>query len=202
MLRKIRLYGELGKKFGRVHEADINSVGEALRYLDANFKGFLKHITDSSSRVAGYEVWDGMNACNAEVEDFKREGSKDIKIIPRVSGAGAGARIIGGIVLVVVGYLLSGWTGGASLGLSKAGVGMMATCTMAAGASLVIGGVIELLSPKSNISNSATESSESYIFSGAMNSTKQGNPVMVGYGEYTVGSQVISATITTEDISI
>lgn len=198
MLRKIRLYGELGKKFGRVHEADINSVGEALRYLDANFKGFLKHIVDSSSRVAGYEVWDGSNACNAEVEDFKREGSKDIKIIPRISGAGAAGRIIGGIVLMVVGYLLTPVSGGSSLSLSSTGASML----MAAGASLVIGGVIELLSPKSNISNSATESSESYTFSGAMNSTKQGNPVMIGYGEYVAGSQVISATITTEDISV
>lgn len=198
MLRKIRLYGELGKKFGRVHEADINSVGEALRYLDANFKGFLKHIVDSSSRVAGYEVWDGSNACNAEVEDFKREGSKDIKIIPRISGAGAGARIIGGIVLMVVGYLLTPVSGGTSLSLASKGAFML----MASGASLVIGGVIELLSPKSNISNSATESSESYIFSGAMNSTKQGNPVTIGYGEYVTGSQVISATITTEDISV
>lgn len=202
MLRTIKLYGELGKKFGRTHQADINSVGEALRFLDANYKGFKKHIADSFDKVAGYEIWDGNYNLDENIEDFIRQGDKPIKIIPRIAGAGAGARIVAGAVLMIVGYALSGWTGGASLGLSSKGVALMASTTMAMGASLVLGGVIQLLTPKSNLSNSATESEGSYIFSGAMNSTKLGNAVIIGYGEHIVGSQVLSATITTEDVGV
>ena len=202
MLRTIKLYGELGKKFGRTHQADINSVGEALRFLDANYKGFKKHIADSIDKVAGYEIWDGNYNLDETVEDFIRQGDKPIKIIPRIAGAGAGARIVAGAVLMVVGYALSGWTGGASLGLSEKGVALMASTVMAAGASLVLGGIIQLIAPKSNLSTSATESEGSYIFNGAMNSTKLGNAVIIGYGEHICGSQVLSATITTEDVGV
>lgn len=197
MLRTIKLYGELGKKFGRTHQADISSVGEALRFLDANYKGFKKHIADSFDKVAGYEIWDGNYNLDENVEDFIRQGDKPIKIIPRIAGAGAGARIVAGAVLMVVGYALSVWSGGSSLAVSQAGATMMA-----AGASLVLGGIIQLLTPKSNLSNSATDSEGSYIFNGAMNSTKLGNAVIIGYGEHIVGSQVLSATITTEDVSV
>jgi predicted phage tail protein len=197
-LRTIKLYGALGKKFGKEHQAHVESVGEAIRFLSANFKDFGKYIVSGSPRLAGYEVWDGKYNLAPEAEDFNKLGDGVIKIIPRARGSGAGARIILGAVLMVVGYIFTPVTAGGSLVLSSWG-GMM----MGMGASLVLGGVIELLSPKSNLSaQSAADSQESYIFSGATNSSKIGNPVAIGYGKMTVGSQVISGTITTHDIAV
>lgn len=195
MLRTIRLYGELGKRYGRVHKAHVSSVSEALQYLKANFKGFVEYVVDSDKRIAGYEVWDSKYNCDGVRDDFVKQGDGDIKIIPRISGSGAVARIIAGVVLIVVGCMLAPATGGSSMTLASYGSAMM----IGMGASLVLGGVIELLSPKSKLSSS-TDSSQSYLFTGATNSNKSDDPIMIGYGEYLVGSHVISATITTEDI--
>lgn len=198
-LRTIKLYGALGKKFGKVHQAHVESVGEAIRFLSANFKDFAPYVSGKRPRLAGYEVWDGKYNLGPDAADFQQLGSGDIKIIPRAKGSGAVARIIVGVILIVVGVLLAPTTGGGSLQLSAYGSAMM----IGMGASLVLGGVIELLSPKSNLANqSIADSQESYIFSGATNSAKIGNPVAIGYGKMTVGSQVISGTITTHDIAV
>ena len=193
MTRTLRLGGELGEKFGKVHRnLHITTVGEAIRYLSANFHGFSSYMNNDKQTM--YEVWDGEYNCDVTAEEFSMQGSKDIKITPHIAGAGAGARIVLGAVLMVVGWIFTPVTGGVSLGLSSWG-GMM----MGIGASLVLGGVIELLSPKSSLSSTSTDSSESYLFSGAKNDTQQGAGIYVGYGEMEVGSQVISATITTKD---
>lgn len=190
-LRKIKLYGALGKKFGKVHEAHVESVGEAIRFLSANYKEFAKYIVNNK-RVAGYEVWDGQYNLGEEKEGFVKLGDGEIKIIPRARGSSAAGRILAGIVIIAAAY----FTWGASL---AGGAGM----AYGMGASLVLGGVIELLSPKPNLStNSTADTSESYIFNGATNSTRMGNPVFIGYGEMKVGSQVISKTVTTHDIPV
>lgn len=189
MTRTLRLGGELGEKFGKVHRnLHITTVGEAIRYLSANFPGFSSYMNNDKQTM--YEVWDGEYNCDVTAEEFSMQGSKDIKITPHIAGAGAAARIVAGIVIIAVAWWNPfGWAAG----------GAMMTTAYGMGASLVLGGVIELLSPKSSLSSSSTDSSESYLFSGAKNDTQQGAGIYVGYGEMEVGSQVISATITTKD---
>lgn len=185
MLRTIKLYGELGKKFGRVHKAHVESVAEAIKYFCANFKDFRQHLIDSETRIAGYEVWDGKYNVSESKEDIHKHGTQEIRIIPRINGSGAAGRIIAGVVLLVVAYFLG------SSEIARVGI------------ALIVGGVAELLSPKPHTSSdSSTDTNNSYIFSGATNSTKQGNPVAIGYGKMLVGSQVISASITTQDIPV
>ena len=43
------------------------------------------------------------------------------------------------------------------------------------------------------------ENKPSYLFDGAVNTTRQGNAVPVGYGRLRVGSQVISAGLTAQN---
>lgn len=188
MTRTLRLGGELGEKFGRVHRGlHVKSVGEAVRYLAANFKEFSSYMNNDKQTM--YEVWDGEYNCDVTPEDFSMQGSKDITITPHIAGAGAGARIVAGVLIMAV----SAWMA------NPAGLAGGYAIAFGLGASLVLGGIIELLSPKSNLSSSSTDSTESYLFSGAKNDTQQGAGIYVGYGEMEVGSQVISATITTKD---
>lgn len=202
MLRTIRLYGELGKKYGKVHKMHVASVSEAVRALCANFKDFKQHIIDSDKRIAGYEVWDGKtNLSEDDKEQFHLQGNGDIKIIPRIHGASNAARIVVGVVLIIASWYAGGAAGWAYLGATGYG---MATAAFYMGTSLVLSGITGMMTKTSSgmSLDSSAENTESYIFSGALNTTKQGNPVHVGYGKMVVGSQVISASLTTADIAI
>ena len=102
-------------------------------------------------------------------------GSKDIKIIPIIQGASAAGRILTGIAIIAVAWMT--W------GTALAAMPVYGAATWGLGMSLVIGGVIELLSPKPNLTGSTTQdSNESYLFNGTYNSTKQGTPIGLGYG--------------------
>lgn len=102
---------------------------------------------------------------------------------------------------------------------SFAATAALATASVAIGsigAALVLGGVSQLLTPTPQIgsfgpassgrsrnqSTQATEldPQESYSFSGIQNTSRQGTPVPVVYGETIVGSVVISAGIDVDDI--
>ncbi len=50
----VLLYGELGRRFGRVHRFDIRTPAEAVRALSANHKGFRAHLIAHSE--PGYRV--------------------------------------------------------------------------------------------------------------------------------------------------
>ncbi|WP_460163675.1 tail assembly protein [Pseudomonas sp. S2_F03] len=65
------------------------------------------------------------------------------------------------------------------------------------GIGMVAGGVLQMLSPVpttksgSQQEQASTENKPSYLFNGAFNSTQQGLPVPVVYGQMLVGSSVV-----------
>ena len=68
------------------------------------------------------------------------------------------------------------------------------------GASMILGGVIELLSPVAKTNSGDGESATnkpSYNFNGAINTQAQGHPVPLAYGRVMCGSAVISAGMVT-----
>jgi len=70
------------------------------------------------------------------------------------------------------------------------------------GSNLLFSGVSQALTstPKQQ-SVEAPSNKPSYAFDGAVNTAAQGNPVPVCYGRLIVGSQVISAGLTVEQIA-
>ncbi|HFV6587729.1 TPA: tail assembly protein, partial [Escherichia coli] len=84
----------------------------------------------------------------------------------------------------------AGWLGAAALS------GMYA-----AGASMVLGGVAQMLAPKARMPGvSATDNGkQNTYFSSLENMVAQGNALPVLYGEMRVGSRVISQEISTAD---
>lgn len=186
MLRKIRLYGKLAKFIGkRVLEADVDTAAEAVRFLVANWPAVEKHMADQHYRVSvgNYDL--------AEDELHNPAGQQNIKIVPVVAGAGAVGRIIAGIALIALSFI--------------PGIGALAVSLMiGVGASLVLGGVAQLLTPVPQISQGANTDQDprkSYSFSGIQNTSRQGLPVPIVYGETLVGSVVISAGIDTVQVS-
>lgn len=182
MLRRIKLYGQLAKFIGkRVLVADVASAAEAVRFMLANWPELEKHMADQHYRVSvgGYDL---------SLEEIEHPaGQQDIKFVPVVAGAGAVGRIIAGVALLAVGFLVPG--------IGALGVQLL----VGVGASLVLGGVAQLLTPVPQQTQIGKDSDndprKSYSFSGIQNVSRQGVPVPVIYGETIVGSVVISAAI-------
>lgn len=177
----VKLYGWLGEKYGRTFELCVDNVRDAVDLLSAQIKGFKKDLIKGGRH---YKVVVGDQEKSQDQLSDKTNG-KCIRIIPLVAGSGNVARVIVGAVLVYVG--------------SVTGLAPVANI----GWSLVIGGVIGLLfgSPPKATGDENTNTKTSYLFSGTVNTTGQGNqvPIVLG-GPIRIGSQVISAGITTEGI--
>jgi predicted phage tail protein len=196
MLRKIKLYGQLAKFIGRrVLEADVATAAEAVRMLVANFPGLEQHMADQYYRVTVGTYDLGLD----EIHD--PAGQQDIKIMPVVAGAGAGAKIAIGVALIALSFAIPGLAFGAVLaGQIASGVGnavlVAGKIIGVIGASLALGGVSELLSPVPKIPqgpDTADDPRKTYNFSGIQQTSRQGVPVPCVYGLTLVGSVVISA---------
>jgi predicted phage tail protein len=192
MLRKIKLYGALAKFIGhRVLEADVATAAEAVRFLLANWPELEAHMNDQHYRVS-------VGTYDIDLEELHHPaGAAPISFVPVVAGAGAVGRIIAGVALIALAFLII------PLGIAAAGAGI-ATAVGLAGASLVLGGVAQLLTPTPKVAqglDSQDDPRKSYSFSGIQNTSRQGVPVPIVYGETVVGSVVISAGIDTVQVA-
>lgn len=189
MLRKVRLYGELGARFGRVHELAVGSAAEAVRALGVLLRGFDAYMTNAKDRGVGYAVFYGKRNINQQ-QLCDLSDSEEIRIAPVLMGAKRGGifNIILGAILIVAGYFLAATPFGAPL--------------INAGIAMIVGGVVQLLTPTPKGRSSEDDKPPSYNFNGPLNTQAQGYPVPVLYGELIVGSAVLSAGITTEDQAI
>lgn len=206
MLRKIKLYGELAKFLGqKTFEAEINSAAQAIRFLVVNFPQLERHMADRYYKVS---------VGNWELEEKELHypnGNEDVKIIPVIGGEGGrglgkvllGAAIIGGVFL----------TGGASIGASgltfqTGTIGSVSYGAFAAqaavyvGASLVLQGVADMLTPVPKVTEQEQDPRLSFNFSGIQNTSRAGVAVPVIYGEVLTGSVVISAGIETAQVEV
>jgi predicted phage tail protein len=53
-MRVIKLYGELGKKYGKLHRFLVGSPAEAIRALCANFPDFQRDMITAEDRNIGH----------------------------------------------------------------------------------------------------------------------------------------------------
>lgn len=190
MLSKVRVYGRIAKFLKRrVFEAEISSAAEAVRFLLANFPHLEPELAQGHYRISvgTYDL--------SEDELAHPVGQQEIKIVPVVAGAGATGRIIAGVALVALASFVSFGTltiGASVIGLNSVVFGI--------GASLVLGGVAQLLTPVPTLPTGADSNQDprkSYSFSGIQQTSRAGVPVPICYGEVLTGSVVISAGIET-----
>ncbi|WP_211451156.1 tail assembly protein [Collimonas antrihumi] len=197
-MRKVQLCGHLGKKFGRVFELDVSSPAEAIRALCANFPDFEAYMYAHSQ--PGFRVYVGRyNVGEEELPSLSADST--IKFVPVVRGSGKG-----GIGQIIIGALLIAaafYTNGATLAGGTLTASTVGGMTLSFGASLIIGGVTQMLtsSPQA-MSQNAVNNQPSYAFNGPVNTVAQGNPVPILYGRLIVGSQVISAGLSVDQILV
>lgn len=191
----LKLYGVLKSLCGKIHVLNMPScsIKDILSYLVANFSSTRKYLHNTSSDLLAIVV----NSVSIPLDQLKtiRIFSNDeVKLLLVSRGSGKAAKTIIGVILIIVGAILSiygqGW-------IAALGYGMLMV-----GGSLVAQGMTPVITP-SNYDNQLKDAAlkKSYGWGGnALNLTKSGNPVPLGYGTMRVGSQVISGGLRAENI--
>lgn len=212
MEKEVRVYGPLAKFVGfRRIMAEVSNAAEAVRMLIANFPGLEQHMIEHDYKVV-------VDRYEADAEEIAFPASQVIQIIPVVGGAGGGVtKVITGIALVAAAIVFAplgaGFLGLGAGAISAGGSAFLAGVSIAAGTiglGLIGLGVSQMLTPTPKLNatgqgfarqgatsseGTAQDPQDSYSFSGIQNTSKQGVPVPLIYGETVVGSIVISAGI-------
>lgn len=201
-LREIRLYGHLGQTFGRVHRLAVASVAEAVQALCVLLPGFERAFVGADGQ-AKYHVLVGQGKHRTAIDLAQAVdpvGAREaIRIVPAVVGAKSG------LFTIILGAALIYFSGGLAAGLVSAGMsagaaGMVGAVALSVGKTLVMGGIVQLLSPQRSQGASASATNDpSYAFDGPANTSQEGLPVPVAYGRVLVGGAVISSGLSTSD---
>jgi predicted phage tail protein len=192
-LKKIKVYGKLRQFLGKSYfEAAVRSPKQAMSFLMANFEGLQKHMNDQY-----YKIKMGNETITEEY--FSMSGQGDIQIIPVACGAAPfifGAGLIGG------GAYAASFAEATFLGAGFIS-GIFASSLTAVGVSMIVGGVVGLLSPQpsfGDISDIDPRIRGSYAFNGIQNVNSSGVPVPIIYGLVFSGSILISSGVDTAQI--
>ena len=193
MLKTIKLYGVLAKKFGKEFHLAVDNTREAMRALCVQVQGFEHFMLHAHEQGLEFAVFqDDQNIGETELD--MNTSAKVIKVVPKVKGAGGdnGAlQTIIGAVLVVVGVVMMYFPATAPFASSVigAGIGMM------------VGGIAQMLMPKiENQDQNQDGNKANKGFGSAVTTVAQGNPVPVLYGQREVGGFIASAGQYPEDL--
>ncbi|KAA6208602.1 tail assembly protein [Avibacterium paragallinarum] len=193
---KVRFYGAL-KQFGATFELDAETPAECIKALTSQTPKLREFIQQGLFTVRiGREYVD-----NRYLEKglfYKLKTGMTVHLTPVLKGAKKG-----GIFQAIVGVALIG----AAFMLGP--VGFAALSSNAAwliggiGASMLLGGVTQMLTKQPDISNkNETEKKQSTAFSNRANMTAQGRMVPLAYGRILTGSMVISQGVRTVDVDV
>ena len=196
MLKKIKLSGSLGRRFGVFHEFDVDTYPEAVRALCSQVDGFKDYMCSSVGGYMKYAIFvDGKNINPTDDAQFK--ASREVRIIPVPTGSKNG-----GLMQIAIGVGIMAaafFTGGAAL----AAMGTFATSAFMMGGAIALGGVMQMISPQQagmKLEVKSTQNKASYAFGGAVNTTAAGNPIPLPYGYRTCGGAVFSSSSVAEDM--
>ena len=177
MLKTIKLYGVLGKKFGKEFHLAVESTREAVKALSVQVPGFEQFMLTAHEQGLAFAVFQDDENISEDQIDFET-GAKVIKIVPKVIGAGGSGilQTILGAVMIVVGVITQQYW---AVGM---GVGMM------------IGGIAQMLAPKVDTEDQNQDGNKANKgFGGAVTTIAQGNPVPILYGQREVGGFIVNA---------
>lgn len=184
-MRKILLYGNMRKRFGKCFELDVNTPAEAIHALMCVVEGFRSWFQEQARAGAEYHVFCGDRNIVKDNLELPAKDDEPIRVVPVVNGAKSGTLAkIAGIALIVVGvitanpYLIGG------------------------GAALLVGGIIADKMPKLGTINERDEAKPSSVFDGAVNTEAAGHPYPLLYGTVLCGSAVASAGLYTTEFPI
>lgn len=185
MLKTIKLYGVLGKKFGKEFHLAVESTREAVKALSVQVPGFEQFMLTAHEQGLAFAVFQDDENIGEDQIDFET-GAKVIKIVPKVIGAGGNGvlQTILGAVMVVVGVVM----------LYIPGAQPFAASVIGAGIGMMVGGIAQMMMPKMDEGDQNQDGNRANKgFGGAVTTIAQGNPVPILYGQREVGGFIVNA---------
>lgn len=185
MLKTIKLYGVLGKKFGKEFHLAVESTREAVKALSVQVPGFEQFMLTAHEQDLAFAVFQDDENISEDQIDFETR-AKVIKIVPKVIGAGGNGvlQTILGAVMVVVGVVM----------LYIPGAQPFAASVIGAGIGMMVGGIAQMMMPKMDEGDQNQDGNRSNKgFGGAVTTIAQGNPVPILYGQREVGGFIVNA---------
>lgn len=188
----IKLLGELGRRFGRQFRLAVKTPAEAMRALCMQIPEMRQYLLESGEKGINWRVVtehpDGLDE-----DQLLWPMSKRMVVAPQPAGRGGVGKIIAGVALVAAAVVLG------PIGLGVIGA-TFATGVGAIGASMVFGGVAELLTPTPKMPNvkgfggasssgrDVEQQKNAFTFDKSNANTMQGEVVPVLYGERILGN--------------
>ncbi|MFD3224611.1 tail assembly protein [Rahnella aceris] len=203
MLKTMTLKGPLAKKFGKTHQFHVADINEFLRAMCSQVKGFKKYVSNAHLNGVKFAFYSGKN--NISLEEFDMSAAAtEYMMVPVIEGAkraGTLQIVIGAVALVAAfftaGASMAAW--GAAL---SAGAMSATTVLTGIGLSMMVGGVVQMLTPQPSYNvgaSSSTDNKPNYAFGAPVNTVAVGYPVPVLYGQREIGGAIISAGIFSSD---
>ena len=233
MQQVVRLLGDLGERYGAEHVyQNLRTPADAIKLLCINYPAFKTELIAAHESGIGYRVLQA--GVDLNLDDLHLPiGQNDLIVTPVLVGQDGAGQILAGIGLIAASFFFPGaglfgttglfGAGGAGIvGVSSVAVlnaTAIGTALSVVGASMVLGGVTQMLSPQPELPNggvstrgefSATrpesvtrgaDGQQSYAYLGAQNTVGVGATIPVAYGKVLIGSHVISADVDVADES-
>lgn len=189
MTRTIYLQGKMGELFGDVWNLNAATVAECMHGIDCQREGKLKqYLLDCTEKGIKFTVQRGKELLDYDNLQMNL-GEDDLIISPVPAGSGNKLlKVIVGFALMVLGAWMM-MQGGILMLAAGMAVGMV-------GSALLNSGVAEYMAPKTPM-----DKGDSFLFDGPVNTTKQGVPVPLAYGQLLVGGATISFGFTDDEVS-
>ncbi|HDL6313833.1 TPA: tail assembly protein [Mannheimia haemolytica] len=194
---KVKFYGHL-RKFGTGFKLEVKDTAEAIRALCTQISGLREALRDGVYKVRIGKQYLDPSALEKGLFYCLKKG-QTIHFTPVIKGAKSGGvfQAVLGVALIGAAFFL-GPVGWGVLGASSA---MMMG---AMGASMLLGGVAQMLTKMPNAPNIGNEKEKenSTAFSNLNNLVAQGKPVPLAYGLIRTGSLVISQGVETMTVEV
>ena len=234
-MQLVLLAGELGEKYGKQHEYyNLRTPADAIKLLCFNYPKLRQELIEAHHNGIGYKVIQG-GASMAYDELHLPFGSKPLMVVPVITGSGGDepiGQILAGVGLVAAAIVFAPAAGG-FLGIGGSGaitaatgftLGSAASSVIGSiGASLILGGTAQLLSPQPELANAGADrirgkgtnvrgegpegitrggsGLQSYAFTGPANTVGTGATIPVIYGRVITGAHLLAANVEVADDS-
>jgi len=233
MQQVVRLLGDLGERYGAEHVyQNLRTPADAIKLLCINYPAFKTELIAAHESGIGYRVLQA--GVDLNLDDLHLPiGQNDLIVTPVLIGQDGAGRILAGIGLIAASFFFPGaglfgttglfGAGGAGIvGVSSVAVlnaTAIGTALSVVGASMVLGGITQMLSPQPELPNGGVstrgefqatrpesvnrgaDGQQSYAYLGAQNTVGVGATIPVAYGKVLIGSHVISADVDVADES-
>jgi predicted phage tail protein len=201
---KVKLLGELGRKFGRSYEFMALNPKEIISALSNQLDGFKEYLANAHINGIFFKLVtttpDGIdyNECMMSCDD--------LVIAPVITGAGGSGGSTLGKILVGVALIGLAFVPGIGTAIiaNTTATGMITggSILFSLGAALVLGGIADLLTPTPKKPKD-NETQSSYLFDRAAELTTQGMPIPLLYGEFLATSPlIVSSAISAEAAAV